>query len=290
MPDDEFRFASPVDGVSIQAYVWRAANPSVVMVIAHGAAEHALRYERFARAANARGVEVWASDHRGHGRTAGLERLGDYGEGGWDGLVADLGQLVTLARDAHPGLPVVLMGHSMGSMAAQQLAPECSRSIDALILSGSTAREAPRDGETAPPPALNARFEPARTRFDWLSRDEAEVDRYVADPFCGFDMGRTRRPGQRADPALLGDRERLRRIRADLPCLFVAGDQDPINRDLEGLRLLESWWREAGVRRIDTLYYEGGRHEMLNETNRDEVTRDIIDWVLSVTSTGRSAG
>jgi alpha-beta hydrolase superfamily lysophospholipase len=243
-----------------------------------------LRYERFARAANDRGIEAWACDHRGHGQTAGLEHLGDYGEGGWDALVADLGQLVALARETHPGLPLVLLGHSMGSIAAQQYAPDGSHAIDALILSGSTAREAPREGETAPPLALNARFEPARTPFDWLSRDEAEVDRYAADPFCGFDMGRMRRPNQRANPSILSDRERLRGIRADLPCLFVAGDQDPINRDLEGLRLLESWWREAGVRRIDTLYYEGGRHEMLNETNRDEVTRDILDWVLGVTS------
>jgi alpha-beta hydrolase superfamily lysophospholipase len=282
MPDDEFRFASAVDEMSIQAYVWRLGAPKAVMVIAHGAAEHALRYERFARAANVRGVDVWAADHRGHGRTAGLDQLGEYGEGGWDALVADVGQLIGIARAEHPRLPVVLVGHSMGSIAAQQLAPEVSRSIAALILSGSTAREAPRESD--PPPSLSARFEPARTAFDWLSRDEAEVDKYVADPFCGFDMRPMRRPGQRADAALLGDPERLGRIRPDLPCLFVAGDADPINRDMAGLRVLESWWRAAGVRRIDTLYYAGGRHEMLNETNRDEVTRDILDWVLDAVS------
>jgi alpha-beta hydrolase superfamily lysophospholipase len=89
-----------------------------------------------------------------------------------------------------------------------------------------------------------------------------------------------RRPASgAADPALFGDIERLRGIRPDLPCLFMAGDMDPVNRRLEGLRTLESWWRAAGVQRIDTLYYAGGRHEMLNEINRDEVSADIIEWI-----------
>jgi alpha-beta hydrolase superfamily lysophospholipase len=264
--------------MAIQAYVWRTPSaPRAVVVIAHGAAEHALRYKRFARALNDAGMEVRAADHRGHGQTSGLEGRGDFGEGGWDGLVADIGQLIDIARDARPGLPVALFAHSMGGYAGQQFAPDRSRSIDALILSGTTARERLPPGET-PVWEPNAAFEPARTPFDWLSRDEAEVDKYVEDPFCGFPL-LPRPSGRPTHPALLGDLDCLGRIRADLPCLFVAGDQDPVNRGMEGLRQLERWWRDAGVRRIDTLYYAGGRHEMLNETNRDEVTRDIIDWL-----------
>ena len=278
-PDRTFPFTSDADGMSIQGYMWRAGDPTAVVVIAHGAAEHALRYGRFAWALNNAGIEAWAADHRGHGRTAGLEHLGDYGSGGWDALVADLGQLIGLAREAHPSLPLALLGHSMGSIAAQQFAPDGSAAIDALVLSGSTAREAPQPGDAAPVFEPNKLFEPARTPFDWLSRDPEEVDRYVDDPFCGFDLRRFAREGQRADPAVLGDPDRLRRIRPDLPCLFVAGEKDPVNRGMQGLRLLKTRWRDAGIRRIDTLYYEDGRHEMLNETNRDEVTRDIIAWL-----------
>ncbi len=277
MPDRTFQFLSAADGMEITSYIWRADDPRAVVVIAHGAAEHALRYERFARALNAARIDVWAADHRGHGATAGLERRADFGDGGWNALAADIGQLIAIAREAHPGLRLALFGHSMGSMAAQQYAPEGSQDIDALVLSGSTARDVPRDGEAPPVVDLNAAFSPSRTAFDWLSRDESEVDKYIADPFCGFDMRPPR--GGRADPAVLADPERLRRIRAYLPVLLMAGDADPINRKLAGLRLLEQRWRDAGVRRIDTLYYAGGRHEMLNETNRDEVTADVIGWL-----------
>jgi alpha-beta hydrolase superfamily lysophospholipase len=279
MPDEDFRFVSDADGMSIQAYVWRpAGEASAVVVIAHGAGEHALRYERFARALNDVGIEVWSNDHRGHGQTSGLEGRGDFGEGGWTALVADIEQLVGLAREARPGLPIALFAHSMGGYAGQQFAPDGSHLIDALVLSGTTARALQREGEPPPPWEPNKAFEPARTPFDWLSRDEAEVDKYIEDPFCGFPL--LPRPSSRGThPALLGDIECLRQIRSDLPCLFVAGDQDSVNRGMEGLDQVEQWWRAAGVQRIDTLYYEGGRHEMLNETNRDEVTRDIIEWL-----------
>ena len=280
MPDETRSFESAVDGMAIVYYTWRATDPKAVVVISHGAAEHALRYERFARALNAEGFDVWAADHRGHGATARPDALGDFGAGGWNGIVADLGQTIAMARREHPGLPVVLFAHSMGAAVGQQYVPDASETIDALVLSGSTARE------PGPPPAtsLNSKFEPGRTPYDWLSRDPVEVDKYADDPLCGFDLAPMRRPGQHADLAIFGDPQRLARIRADLPCLFMAGTADPVNRGMEGLRLLETWWRAAGVRRIDTLYYEGGRHEMLNETNRDEVTRDVIGWFRDVLS------
>ena len=280
MPDETFQFASEVDGMPITAYRWSAATvPTVALVVAHGAAEHALRYGRFARAIGAEGLETWAPDHRGHGRSAGPEGLGDFGEGGWDALVADIVQVVRIVRERRPGVPVVLLGHSMGAAAAQQFAPDGSETIGALILSGSTAREAPKDGEPAPAFEPNKAFEPARTPYEWLSRDAAEVDKYIADPLCGFETQGSRRGRSRANPFVLADSKRLRRIRSDLPVLLVAGDADPINNRLEGLRLLESRWREAGVARIDTRYYAGGRPEMLNETNRDEVTADIVAWI-----------
>jgi alpha-beta hydrolase superfamily lysophospholipase len=281
--DREPTFTSAIDGFALQGFVWERADPRAVVVIAHGAAEHSLRYGRFARDLNAAGYEVWSLDHRGHGRSPGPEGLGDFGDGGWDALVGDIGQFVELAKAAHPGLPVVLFGHSMGSAAAQQLAPDASERIDGLVLSGSSARMGRREGDPPTPFTPNAAFEPARTPYEWLSRDPAEVDKYIADPMCGFESRRSQRGGF-ANAARLTDPERLNNIRYDLPCLFVAGTRDPINRNMEGLYELQRLWNEAGVKQIDTLYYKEGRHEMLNETNREEVTADIIRWLNGVTA------
>lgn len=274
-------FASAVDGFTINAFVWERPTPKAIVVIAHGAAEHSLRYGRFARALNAAGYEVWSLDHRGHGRSPGPDGLGDFDEGGWDALVADIGQFTGIAKAARPGLPAVLFGHSMGSAAAQQFAPDGSRMIDALILSGSSARMGRRQGDPPAAFAPNAAFEPARTPYEWLSRDPAEVDKYIADPWCGFETRTSTRSGF-ANAARLTDPANLARIRYDLPCLFVAGTKDPVNRDMEGLYELQRLWNEAGLKRIDTLYYKDGRHEMLNETNRDEVTADVIAWLDGV--------
>lgn len=236
-------------------------------------AEHALRYDRFAKALNASGYGVYAVDHRAHGKTLGPSGFGDFGEGGWDALIDDLDQLVDIAASENPGIPVTLFGHSMGAAAAQQYAPEGSGKISALILSGSTLRDP--DEEITP---YNRAFDNPRTEYDWLSRDEAEVDKYIADPLCGFEGQQVRNGMDRKDPRR-ADPERLKGIRSDLPVLLVAGDADPVNRNLKGIDYLESRWREAGVEKIDRQIYAGGRHEMLNETNREEVTRNIIAWI-----------
>lgn len=282
----EFQYPSRIDQWPIHAFRWPglgggaptgdSASPADagVVVISHGMAEHALRYRRFAAALNAAGFDVWAMDHRAHGRTSGPGGLGDFGAGGWDAVVDDIDQLVDLAAGANPGRPVSLFGHSMGAAAAQQYAPRGSRKLATLVLSGSTLRE---PGEIAP--VLNDAFEPARTPYDWLSRDPGEVDAYVADPLCGFE-GQTVRNGFERTDGRRVDLEILRTIRGDLPVLVVAGDADPVNGNLVGIDFLERRWREAGVLQIDRQIYPGGRHEMLNETNRDEVTANIIGWLL----------
>jgi len=281
MHDQAFRFNSDIDDLSIQVYVWATTDPKAMVAISHGAAEHALRYERFARALNEAGIDIWAVDHRGHGQSPGPGGLGDFGEGGWNGLVDDMEQLIGLGHNAYPGLPVVLFGHSMGSAAAQQYVVDRSHTIDALILSGSSASLLPGKGKQRRPLGnLNHEFE-GRTDYDWLSRDPAEVDKYIADPLCGFESRDPKFRGSMIRPRR-GGREALKGIRSDLPCLFVAGDKDPINNNLKGLYLLEELWREAGVERIDRQYYEEGRHEMLNEINRDDVTQKIVDWLMDV--------
>jgi alpha-beta hydrolase superfamily lysophospholipase len=283
MSNEEFRFASAVDAMPLTAYRWAAPNARAVVAIAHGAAEHSLRYARFARALNSAGFDVLALDHRGHGKSQGPLGLGDFGGGDWRALVADLAQFIAETHAKNPRLPLALFGHSMGSFAAQQLCVAHVREaglLDALVLSGSTALETLSEQVRRNGWHPNAAFEPVRTAYDWLSRDAAEVDKYIADPWCGFEAAAERSKNMRPhDLTPFTDATLLARLRADLPVLLVAGDADPLNYDLEGLHLLERRWREAGVQRIDTRYYAGGRHEMLNEINRDEVVGDVCAWL-----------
>lgn len=267
------------DGASIAAYRWNGPEPArFVVQIAHGMAEHARRYLPVVRDLIAGGAVVYANDHRGHGHTAGsVEKLGDFGEGGYDALPEDMAILTRHIRDEQPGLPVILLGHSMGSFAAQIYAIDHSDLIDGLVLSGSTALDAFAKARASSSGTLNTAFEPARTPYDWLSRDEAVVDAYIADPYCGF-QGRNRSASALAAPRA-ADPAQLRRIRSDLPIYLFAGDKDPLNGDLAFLHILIERYRAAGVTDIAYDFYPGGRHEMLNETNRDEVIANLLRWI-----------
>ena len=274
----EFELTSEVDGFRLHGYRWQGASaPEGVVVIAHGAAEHAGRYARFAGALVEQGLEAWALDHRGHGKSPGPKGLGDTGRGGWDGLVADIAQVVGEAAQANPNTPVALFGHSMGAFAAQHFCTKYSELIDAVVLSGTTDFEFPPELRELPAIDFNAAFAPTRTFYDWLSRDNAEVDKYIADPLCGFEV---LLPVFTVDDLRkLSAPDAIARIRPNLPVLMLAGEMDPLNARLTLLARLEQKLRDAGVQHLDTLYYEGGRHEMLNEINRDQVTQDVIRWL-----------
>ena len=277
----EFAFTS-ADGTRVACLRWPAlTEPVGVLQIAHGMGEHALRYARpaefFARA----GFDVYANDHRGHGKTAGKAALGDFGKAGWDGLVADMVTLTEKARADAPGLPLVLLGHSMGSFAAQQYVLDHGALIDGLVLSGSAAADhlglsPDREVDLS---AINAPFEPARTPFDWLSRDAAEVDKYIADPFCGFGVDRESARSMALSLARTVDPAELAKIRKDLPIYIFAGDADPVNGNLERLKPVAERYRAAGIRDVTERYYTAGRHEMFNETNREEVQNDLLAWL-----------
>jgi alpha-beta hydrolase superfamily lysophospholipase len=269
------------DGASIAAYRWQGRGAArFVVQIAHGMAEHARRYLPVVRDLIAAGAMVYANDHRGHGRTAGsIEALGDFGDGGYDAMPEDMAILTRRIREEQPGLPVILLGHSMGSFAAQVYVLDHSDLIDGLVLSGSAAFDESAKARAKTGGTLNMPFEPSRTAYDWLSRDPAVVDAYIADPYCGF-QGRNRAVsasrGRAADP------EQLKRIRPDLPIYLFAGDKDPLNGDLVFLHLLIERYRAAGVKDIAFDFYPGGRHEMLNETNRDEVIANLVAWINRV--------
>jgi len=282
MRREDFSFNSD-DGLEIAYFRWRADGKAAAIVqIAHGMGEHSLRYAHVAEFLNQAGFHVYANDHRGHGLSAkGPDSLGDFGIGGWNGLVADMAMLTRLARMREGGLPAILLGHSMGSFAAQQYVLDNSILIAGLVLSGSAAVDKlsidpSRDADLT---AFNRSFEPARTPHDWLSRDPAAVDAYEADPLCGFGINKKAMETMVASAIRLIDPAALAQIRKDLPIYIFAGDKDPINHDLEWIKPLAERYRAAGITNVTEKYYPQGRHEMLNETNRDEVMRDLVNWL-----------
>ncbi len=289
-PSAESSFASAADGTQIATTAWTAVTgqPRGVVQIAHGLAEHAARYARFAGALNEAGFLAFATDHRGHGRT-GRDRLGDFGAAGFQGLIADVAQYGGLLAADHSSLPVFLFGHSMGSFAAQGVLLDHAGQYAGAVLSGSTAldvlaagmAEAAATNPDAPAglEAFNAGFA-HRTGYEWLSRDEAEVDAYVADPWCGFDLPEETIPMLFAPAPRLADPAALARIRSDLPVLIASGSDDPLAGGGQLVELLGRRYRDAGLSDVTVTIYSGARHEILNETNRDEVTADVVAWLV----------
>ena len=282
----EFDFAS-ADGLRIRCARWESGrSPRAVVQIAHGMGEHLGRYAETIDALVRAGLVVYGNDHRGHGRTApSREAFGDFGAGGFELLVQDMSRLGEIARSEHCDAPFILFGHSMGSFAAQRYAIEHSREMDALILSGSGALDAlarVAAAATSGSNILNAAFEPARTPFDWLSRDEAVVDAFASDPLCFAALGPDAFASFLGTAPQLSDPSALRGIRLDLPVYLFSGSDDPVGQELKGLRTLIDRYRSAGLRHIACDFYQGGRHEMLNEINRVEVRANLLSWIEGI--------
>ncbi|HEU5486886.1 MAG TPA: alpha/beta hydrolase [Microlunatus sp.] len=278
--------SSAVDELALTTYSWEAvAEPRGVVQISHGLAEHAGRYDRLATALNRAGFWVVAHDHRGHGGTGeAADSLGSFGAAGWDGLVADLVGVGRSTAELHPGLPLFLVAHSMGSFAAQQAIVDDSEVWSGVVLSGSTALDVLASGMAASGDAggdlsaFNAGFE-QRTGYEWLSRDEAEVDKYVADPWCGFEASPDVMPQMFGSATRLAEPAVLAGIRRDLPLLIVSGDADPLAGGGQLIETLGRRYRSAGITDVTVRLFPGARHEIFNETNRDEVTSVVIDWL-----------
>ncbi|ANB72132.1 hypothetical protein AYM40_06910 [Paraburkholderia phytofirmans OLGA172] len=190
-----------------------------------------------------------------------------------------------IAKEENPDLPFILLGHSMGSFAAQQYAISHSREIDGLALSGSGALDGlARLASLAPAGTniLNTPFEPARTPFDWLSRDSAVVDAFINDQLCFAELQPMAHASFLANAPLLSDPDSLRTIRDDLPIYLSSGSEDPVGQQLKGVRLLIDRYHKAGVCGITYDFYPGGRHEMLNEINFDEVRACLLGWISHI--------
>ncbi len=297
---DERRLTD-ADGVDVFYRSWPTTETLQGMVIiAHGASEHSGRYARFARALNEGGYGVLAPDHRGHGGTAESTGRGLTGPRGLSGILADLERIVELGHESANGRPVALFGHSMGSIFALRYAETRPSTISALILSGPIGvmpgvaemipqLEAAVGAGMADAPAgdalaaLNAPFEPARTPFDWLSRDEAEVDAYVADPLCGAGVPLSYGYLLAMSEGLRDSVVDARALPASLPVLIVAGERDPVSAFTEQSRQLAEALRAVGGQ-VTERYYPGARHELLNEINRDDLQADILTWLDEATS------
>ncbi|MGX5797654.1 alpha/beta hydrolase [Pseudomonas sp. ArH3a] len=272
-----------------------------MIMLSHGMAEHSGRYARLAEALCAAGYGLYALDQRGHGRTADEGTLGLYAEkDGWTKVVGDLASLNQHIGQQQPGLPIILLGHSMGSYIAQAYLLHHSASLNGAILSGSNFQpvalyraakviariERARQGlrgrsaliEFLSFGSFNKAFKPTRTAFDWLSRDPVEVDKYINDPLCGFRCTNQLWIDLLGGLQQISKASNLTQIDPGLPLLIMGGECDPVS---EGKRLksLAHALREAGCQNLQLNIYPQARHEVFNETNRDEVTADVLRWL-----------
>ena len=290
------------DGHRILVDIWAPSEPKALIHIFHGLGEHPARYERFANYCNTLGIAVGVHNHRGHGENCSAEELGHYADDdGWNKLISDAAIVQDELTRQIPRVPLILFGHSMGSYIAQCFLMRGHGSVSALALSATSFNsrgqlrighwiawfEKVRGGKRNKSALLskmgfgefNKPFAPNRTEFDWLSRDENEVDKYVADPLSGADSSSQLWFDLTGGLLELSSLAELRKIRADLPVLITGGSNDPVGGQ-KGLTRLARRFEESGHSNTTLKIYEGGRHEMLNETNRDKFSHDLTHWML----------
>lgn len=287
-----------LDNINIHGYKWHVDSPKAVVVIVHGMAEHSARYDRFAKNLNAQGFAAMAIDLRGHGKTADIN--GYFAKkDGWKLVLQDIKLLAETAKAEYPSVPVILFGHSMGSIFARAALVDFGDMFDACVLSGvSISKKGLRDvapfmaklfslfGANKPSKmldsmtfgAFNNAFKPNRCGFDWLSRDEAEVDKYIEDDMCGFvctsslfyDLSKT----------LLYTlkKENVSMIPKGKKIFIVSGEKDPCGSDGYDAKYLYDSYSGLGLD-VEYKVYDDARHELLNETNREDVSRDIINYL-----------
>ncbi|TCP90435.1 alpha-beta hydrolase superfamily lysophospholipase [Rhizobium sp. PP-CC-2G-626] len=306
MAFEEGRLASP-SGADLALYHMAASSGTRgVLLINHGLAEHARRYKSFAAAMAARGFAVYTHDHRGHGATRSAAHLqGRFApDDGIGAVLVDVAAVRNHAVSRHPGLPVILFGHSMGGLIALNAAVIEPGLYDGLAVwnanfnpglagrfgQGLLAIERMLKGSDVPSPLVDrlsfgtwARTIPARrTDLDWLSHDPAEVDRYIADPLCGFDVTVSlwidlfRMSYAGAQP------DRLRRLPPGMPINLVGGGEDPATEKGKAMRWLQARMKTAGLREVTATIYPGARHETLNDTIREQAIDDFSAWCLRV--------
>ncbi len=301
----EFYFPSSDGRTLIHVNQWTPLGGPIagVVQIAHGVAEYGARYEPFARFLCGHGFAVVANDHLGHGKSlvedCPMVYFGD--ENGWRHAVEDMEELRRRTAKVFPGVPYFLFGHSMGSFLSRTHLIRYPGRLDGCVLCGTghmspaliaggkliAGREIRRLGRKAYSAkadqlafgAYNKPFAPNRTRFDWISASEANVDAYIADPLCGGDTTLGLFRDMLGGLGIITKQANIERMDKDLPVLFIAGDQDPVGEMGKGVRRAYQAFRKAGVGDVSIKLYHGLRHEILNEASRRYVYQDVLDWL-----------
>ncbi len=274
----QHRTFTDAHGVVVHYYVWAPGKPKAVVQLAHGVGEHALRYELLAQALVAAGYAVYADDHRGHGQTGvdywkgDLSQIGKLGTGGLRATQQNLLDLTRIAQEERPGLPLVMLGHSWGSLMVQNLLNAGPHPWRAVVLTG-TALRTPFDMNGGD---LNARHKHlGDTGAEWLSRDPAVARAFVDDPLT-TDAKVLQLFGVADGLRLFG---RPKRVQPPVPLLIMVGDDDPLGGEASAKKLADAYLRRGGLTDVELIVYAGARHEVFNETNQAEVRADLITWL-----------
>ncbi len=291
------------DGHKMPVYGWLpVTTPVAVVHIAHGMAEYAQRYESIATYFASQNIAVYAHDQRGHGKAvSAIKELGITESDWFYKQVDDIDLCISHHKQNHPGKKVFLLGHSMGSFLAQRYFQLYGNGIDGLILSASNGKQDPLMGtgifiawlqmqlfgnrykshliDTLSFGQFNKKFKPNRTAADWLSRDEKQVDKYVADELCGFVCTASFYYYFFKGIRDTFNKNNIQKIPSHIPVYAFAGDKDPVGLEGKGfLKLIENW-NAAGLKDISYHLYKDGRHEMMNDINREEVIENVIAFI-----------
>ena len=290
-------------GWDLYLYQWNEVKDPVGAVqILHGMAEHTGRYKAFAEFLNKQGYVVYGHDHRGQGYSCkSLEELGSVGEESFNNAVQDANLVTQIIKKNHAELPVFIFAHSFGSFVGQEYITRYGHDIAGIILSGSAAQTGAEVSAGAFVAALqkrlfgsekkgkllnslsfgsfNKRIKNPETSFDWLSRDGQEVSKYRADPRCGYVFSIGFYYYFFKGLKKLYQYDKLERIPLNLSIFILSGEEDPVGKYGQSVKKLDQIYRKLGLKAVELKLYSGGRHEMLNEINRDEVFMDIADWL-----------
>ncbi|GIN71780.1 alpha/beta hydrolase [Bacillus sp. J14TS2] len=298
------------DGVEVFMKKWTSPTitPKAVLQISHGMAEHIERYNHFAHYLVNKGIFVYGSDHRGHGRTG--ERMGHLGyfaaQDGFERAVEDLYVINREISQDISNLPIYMFGHSMGSFLARRFMQTYSQAVKGAIISGTAGdpgiagkigksiakREMHKKGGKSPSPLLNRltfgsynkKFPQQKTEFDWLTRDAHKVKEYIEDPLCGFICTSSFFYDLFTGLEKIHDDQQVRKVPSKFPILIISGEDDPVGgKALKGVHRVVKQWEKNGLDNIKTIFFKQGRHELLNETNQLEVYQLIFDWLKQET-------
>lgn len=308
--ENEFTFKSSDLFTDIHVHEWIPdCDLNGVVQISHGVNEYVERYSDFARYLASKGFVVVGNDHLGHGQSVfSPDELGFFAyNNGWEKVVMDIEKLRKITAEKHPDIPYFILGHSMGSFLLRTHLIEypdsdiygaiisgTGQQPKAMITAGRLLSEAVmhREGKKHRSKLVNdtafgsynKKFEPKRTDFDWLSRDENVVDNYVDDPFCGAKILPTVSlfRDMMGGLAFIQNKENLQKMNTELYAFFMSGSMDPVGDYGVGVIKSYSSFREAGLKNVSYKLYPEGRHEMLNEINKSEVYNDILNWLFYV--------